>query len=153
MKNFIFASTLLVILSTAEIAFAECVTITNPDGGTQTRCQSNNQQQNTISYSNHNENVIKEIYRSVLGREADAGGLAYWKIRLDAGVPESAIRAAFGYSAEGASLVNSLYVQYLGRNAEEAGLHYWMGVLGSHGLGVVQYHIMYSDESRRRNGI
>ncbi|EWY36287.1 hypothetical protein N825_28870 [Skermanella stibiiresistens SB22] len=47
-----------------------------------------------------NTNFVKTLYRNVLDREAEPGGLANWRSALDAGVDRSDIVLAFSESAE-----------------------------------------------------
>lgn len=44
--------------------------------------------------------LIKTLYLNVLGREADAGGRAYWQAQLDAGMTEAELLMAFTESPE-----------------------------------------------------
>lgn len=47
-----------------------------------------------------NSAFVDRVYRNVLGRPADSGGLAYWTGRLAAGVPRGQVMASFSQSSE-----------------------------------------------------
>jgi len=80
---------------------------------------------------------IQEIYIGLLGRAADAEGLAYWQAEIDGGVltieelranivNEQAEYASGLGTLSRAQLVNTLYNNLFNRDAEEAGLEYWV---------------------------
>lgn len=90
--------------------------------------------------------LMRDFYRGFLGREADAGGAAYW-----AGVAETFVERGFtdldlalllsrafvaSGELEAAALtdpqfVRSMYVGYLGREPDVAGLAYWTAFLAA----------------------
>jgi len=85
---------------------------------------------------------IQEIYIGLLGRAADAEGLAYWQAEIDGGVltieelranivNEQAEYASGLGTLSRAQLVNTLYNNLFNRDAEEAGLEYWVNGDGS----------------------
>ncbi len=47
-----------------------------------------------------NTAFVNRVYQNVLGRTADANGLAYWKARLDGGMPRGQVMANFSQSTE-----------------------------------------------------
>ena len=68
-----------------------------------------------------NASYVDKLYQNVLGREGEAGGVAYWNQQLDNGsVSKAAALAAFATLPEGASNVASLiangipYTEYVG---------------------------------------
>lgn len=63
-----------------------------------------------------NQAFVSGVYRDLLGREADAGGLSYWGSALDRGVSRTQLVHAFWVSAEHRSNeVTSYYTNYLHR--------------------------------------
>jgi len=85
---------------------------------------------------------IQEIYVGLLGRAADAEGLAYWTAEIDGGVltieqlranivNEQAEYATGLGSLTRAQLVNSLYNNLFNRDADDTGLEYWVNGAGS----------------------
>ncbi|MGD9661203.1 MAG: hypothetical protein AB7U63_08010 [Porticoccaceae bacterium] len=88
------------------------------------------------------ENAIQEIYLGLLGRPADAAGLAYWANDVDnngmslAGVRFNIVNEQPEYEDVFGGLsrsqtVNQLYLNLFNRNAEPAGLEYWVNGGGS----------------------
>lgn len=82
---------------------------------------------------------VSALYRTVLGRDADAAGRAYWVGRIAAGVSfESVSAELYGspeyYAAHGSSAagyVRALYDDLLHRAPDTAGSAYWVGQLTS----------------------
>lgn len=72
---------------------------------------------------------IKDLYREVLGREADSGGLAYWAQRTVAGGRTPVARDFYQSVESRRTRVEGLYRKLLGRGPDGAGLGYWIGVL------------------------
>ena len=90
---------------------------------------------------------VATIYREVLGREADAGGLEFWAGRAVAtSVVE--VRMAIANSPEGEARVKDIYRDVLGREADAGGLDYWTDILGETALNFVKANIANSDEAR-----
>ena len=78
-----------------------------------------------------NQRFVEQAYLDLLGRPAEAAGLAYWAGALDAGTA-SRVGVALGieYSQEGRTvLVQTLYQRYLQRPAEPAAVTTWVGYL------------------------
>ncbi len=85
---------------------------------------------------------VSLLYRSTLGRDADAGGRAYWVERVQAGLPLSEVAVLFHAADEyrrraggtDEAWIAVLYDELLGRRADAAGLAYWTGLLrdGTH---------------------
>jgi hypothetical protein len=66
---------------------------------------------------------VCRLYPDLLGRGADAQGLAGWTALLAGGVPRSSVPAGLQASPEGrAHLVGTFYGRYLGRPADGSGL-------------------------------
>jgi hypothetical protein len=78
------------------------------------------------------EQFVRQQYYDFLGREPDAGGLAYWAGLLDAGtVTRAQVTAQYVFSDEYQNNVGSvarLYYAYLGRLPDAGGFEYWVGV-------------------------
>jgi spore germination protein YaaH len=76
---------------------------------------------------------VAQVYRDVLGREADPGGLQGWVAALRAGqVSRSGLVRAFEYSPEGMSRrAAALYSEILGRGPDPGGLANWTAALSS----------------------
>ena len=70
---------------------------------------------------------VKNLYRSLLGREGDSAGVANWVARLQSGVARSVVVASFLASDEwNGRLIASYYRNWLGRDPDSAGLAYWV---------------------------
>ncbi len=72
---------------------------------------------------------VDEMYRTILGRGADAAGLAFWRAELDAGVSPAVLAAQFVTSAEfdgTVAPVTRLYDAVLGRLPDRDGLRFWL---------------------------
>lgn len=81
-----------------------------------------------------NEVWLRDLYRKLLLREADAGGLSHWLQRLAAGTPRAQVALAFYQSTETARVrVDRLYRDLLGRPAEPAGLAHWAPIVLARG--------------------
>ncbi len=82
-------------------------------------------------------NPLTELYVATFGRMPDAGGLAYWQGRLDAGMTLGEIAQSFFAQPEaqaafaGGNLVETVYQHTLGRAPDAAGFAYWTAELES----------------------
>jgi ELWxxDGT repeat protein len=93
-----------------------------------------------------NAGFVDRVYRNVLGRAPDSGGLAYWKGRLDAGMTRGQMMVAFSESPEYRSLithevyVTMLYVGMLRRAPDAGGFSSWVSYLdaGNPGPALIQ---------------
>jgi hypothetical protein len=65
---------------------------------------------------------IKGLYRSVLGREADAEGLRTYSLALLEGWSLSKVREALAESPEAGDAIHRLYEEVLARRADEGGI-------------------------------
>lgn len=73
---------------------------------------------------------IAALYRDVLGRPADAGGLAGWMQAVQRGASRNAVALAFASShEENIRLVTGAYEGFLGRAPDEAGGNSWVNTL------------------------
>lgn len=78
---------------------------------------------------------VRQLYRNVLGREADAAGAGHWEAVLAGGAARGQVVLGFSESGElqrrSGPTVQALmlYVGLLGRDPDPEGLRYWEGVL------------------------
>lgn len=87
-------------------------------------------------FSNLRADFLTDVYSSLLGRAADAEGVATWQAQFEAGATRGEVIGAIAGSAEAANVsnedfVSALYTSALGRDAEEAGLNNWVSQLAS----------------------
>ncbi len=54
-----------------------------------------------------NSQFVDKLYHNVLGRDGEAGGIAYWNGRLDSGVSKAEVLAGFSESAENVTGVSA----------------------------------------------
>ena len=86
----------------------------------------------TVQVENVDDRVhfVRELYRVVLGRDADAAGRNHWVGFLLAGIPRDAVVRGFWESAEHRGIqVDGMYRVYLGRDADAAGRAGWVDQL------------------------
>jgi streptogramin lyase len=89
------------------------------------------------------------LYADVLGRSADAAGLAFWQQTAQGGMSGAALAEAFLDSREANQrLVDRSYAEDLGRPADPAGAAAWVEALASHRLtpARVEQMILASEE-------
>jgi hypothetical protein len=88
------------------------------------------------------EQLVVQLYREQLGREADPEGAAYWASRLAGGTSEADVRRAMAEAKEGQDIqlesATAAYRSALGRNPEQAGIQYWLSRAQTEGLGADQ---------------
>lgn len=73
---------------------------------------------------------VDAIYQTVLQRDPDPAGRAYWISRLNTGTPLLAVAKSIAKSYEGwSNSVNDTYEIALDRAADPTGLQYWTGAL------------------------
>jgi uncharacterized repeat protein (TIGR01451 family) len=94
------------------------------------------------------QRFISELYRDLLGRPIDAGGLAHWSAMLAGGASRSEIAAGIEASQEYREVeVKGLYQRYLHRDVEADALAYWTQFLASgHSLEDLSAQLVGSDE-------
>ena len=74
--------------------------------------------------------VIEGLYHTILGRDADPAGLAYWDAQLQAGKSAAQVAGQFFQSPEYTTdVVESYYTTYLGRAGDPAGVASWVAKL------------------------
>ena len=91
----------------------------------------------TMKYGNLSDtDFITLVYRSVLGRDPDLGGLQYYQYYLGShqltrsAVFDQFLRSSeYGTRSAPQSYANLLYMGFLRRSADTAGLTYWAGAL------------------------
>lgn len=70
---------------------------------------------------------VESVYKLLLNRTAETGGVTYWAGRLAAGVSRGAVAQGIVNSQENnTQLINDDYFHYLGRAADANGLAYWL---------------------------
>ncbi len=72
---------------------------------------------------------LNELYREVLGRNADSSGLATYSMEIANGTSLASIRQILAQSPEAQNDLNGLYNQVFGRNADAGGLATYTGEL------------------------
>jgi hypothetical protein len=78
------------------------------------------------------QQFLGQLYLDLLGRPADAAGLASWETALDGGLSRAQVVQEILQTPEYQSeVVNGLYEQLLHRAADPAGLAYWLSALAS----------------------
>jgi Ca2+-binding RTX toxin-like protein len=78
------------------------------------------------------QEIIKQLYRDVFGREADSGGLQISSNQLASGVMTyEQIRQFYAYSPEGKDKINQIYQDVLWRAADQGGLDYYRNSLAT----------------------
>jgi hypothetical protein len=82
--------------------------------------------------NNTEEERIKQLYRQVLGREADPDGLQHHLNILRSGQQTfEQIRAGMASGQESRNNINNLYRQYLNRDADPGGMEHHVNLLAS----------------------
>jgi uncharacterized protein YkwD len=108
-----------------------------------------------------NSAFVDRVYRNVLGRAADSGGLSYWVSQLNSGaLTRGDVMLNFSESAEyrwatwARTDVVMAYLGFLRRSPDAGGLDYWMGMLYSgQGMGGLISGFLNSAEYRQRLGL
>jgi len=79
-----------------------------------------------------NAAFVNSLYFTLLGRQADSSGLAFWQQRLANGESRAAVIDGYLFSSESASLaVNSFYNAFLHRAGDSANVASWVSSLAS----------------------
>lgn len=90
------------------------------------------------SQNNTNEIIVKRAYRGLLNREPDAGGMAAWTSRLDAGLSVRDLISLIAQSdefyrlhptAKTETFIDNMYREVLGREADGEGFMGWKSAL------------------------
>jgi len=92
---------------------------------------------------------VTEIYRDLLGRNPDPGGLATFSAELAGGTSLATVRQQFAASPEAQNDLNALYRQVFGRDADASGLATYTGLLANgSSLAAVQLILAQSPEAQ-----
>lgn len=99
---------------------------------------------------------VKLLYKNILGREYDTGGLRTWVNALDNGVPAKAVVSSFFDSREyknkkksDAQFLIDCYSGYLHRKPDKSGTTHWTKVLATKGRSAVLNGFGNSAEFKR----
>lgn len=96
---------------------------------------------------------VRQSYRDVLGREADAGGLASWAAARERGLTPGRFATSLVGSAESRSrLAAALYTDLLGRAPDSAGRAFWADQLRTVSLPTVRARFLATAEVLARAG-
>lgn len=102
--------------------------------------------------------VVNKLYQDTLGRDGDAGGVAFWVGRLRGGWSVARVAASFYASDEyfegfgessNATWIGDLYEKVLLRPAKQADTDYWVSEVQAKGRGNVALRIYQSSESAK----
>lgn len=76
---------------------------------------------------------VQNLYKNILQREGETGGINYWLAQADAGMSASDMTKDFIYSTEGqhVTAIVRLYDVFFNRAPDSAGLSYWVSALSS----------------------
>ena len=98
------------------------------------------------------ENRITQLYREVLSRNPDRGGLRTYTQRVLDGWDYRRVRRDLARSPEARDRINQLYREILGRNADRGGLrNYQRHLENGWSLRQVREELIRSPEARSRN--
>ncbi|WP_051050570.1 DUF4214 domain-containing protein [Pseudanabaena sp. PCC 6802] len=101
--------------------------------------------------NNNYYNDINDLYRQILGRNADRAGLDNYSRNLNSGWSLTQVRRDLAYSSESANSINRVYLQVLGRNVDPGGLETQRSFLANGGsLDQLRRNLASSDEARNR---
>jgi hypothetical protein len=97
------------------------------------------------------EGWVRALYRSVLLREPDAAGTAFWASQVRGGAPLAQLAQGIYLSLESnARRVDALYAALLGRGTDPAGRDYWAQYLVDQDDIVLASQLVASDEYHAR---
>jgi subtilisin-like proprotein convertase family protein len=101
------------------------------------------------------EAYVDAVYQDFLGRSADAGGLAFWRGRLDRGVETRAsfVRQMARSNEYAVKIVTRSYADVLGRAPDPSGRSFWANRV-RHGMApsVLVLNLIASNEFLNRSG-
>ena len=91
---------------------------------------------------------VDAVYRDLLGRPADGGGLVYWTSLLDNGMPPTSFTRQIAVAPEWIGhTVDVLYNEVFGRAPDPSGRNYWINVIGAgNRVAAVASNLYGSDE-------
>jgi hypothetical protein len=100
------------------------------------------------------QDFVDQVYRDLLHRAPDAGGLANWSRSIDSG---SLNRQEFVLDIRGSDeglrvQVNDLYVRFLRRNADQTAFNSWIGFLSRNSTEELEARILASPEYFQTQG-
>ncbi len=96
-------------------------------------------------------NDIDQVFRAVIGRNADRSGLRFYSRRMDSGWSIDQVREHLAYSPAAQRAINEIYREILGRNAEPEGLDLYSRRLARDwSLRQVRHEIADSKEAKNR---
>jgi hypothetical protein len=98
---------------------------------------------------------VREVYRTMFGREAEQAGEDYWSDLLDRGVPRITMTCYFAYHPEFlAAWLTSSYQAYLGRDPDQSAIDHFAGELAAGRLSsmLIDVVILGSEEYLERSG-
>lgn len=102
------------------------------------------------------QGFVKQAYRDVLGREADAAGLNWWTGQLRSGaLDRSGLMRRLVVSHEGATrAATDMYSEILGRASDPAGLAIWVARISGQAVGLKDARARFwaSPERQARSG-
>ncbi|HXT57217.1 MAG TPA: DUF4214 domain-containing protein, partial [Pirellulales bacterium] len=82
-----------------------------------------------------NQRFVSEVYRDLLDRGVDPGGLGFWSGKVDGGLDHRLFASDFMTNGPeyATSIIQQAYQTYLHRAADSGGLNYFLGVLADGG--------------------
>jgi hypothetical protein len=103
------------------------VSLSQPTGGAVLGSQTHMLATITTEVGTPSQRYVGEVYQTLLLREPDQGGVAYWSALLDAGMRRDVVAASLTHSAEyyQTNVIKPAYQKYLNRSADAAGLAFW----------------------------
>lgn len=85
----------------------------------------------TLTDQDHVATFVKAAYQTMLHRNVDAGGLAYWGNAIRNGMSRAQFASTLSSSTEFRSdVVSHMYTTFLHRPADSGGVSYWVGRIG-----------------------
>lgn len=96
---------------------------------------------------------VRDVYRDVLGREAERGGLGNWSRQVTRGGDSlQDVREGIANSQEAQNQINQIYQDVLGRDVDASGLETWRESLeDGESINDVRRAIERSEEARNKN--
>jgi hypothetical protein len=86
----------------------------------------------TLADQDNYATFVKAAYQTLLGRNVDANGLAYWSGAMRNGMSPSQFASTITSSTEYRSnLVSRMYQPYLHRSSDSGGVSYWVGQIAN----------------------
>jgi hypothetical protein len=76
------------------------------------------------------DDYLRDLYRTFFNRDPDAGGLAYWRGELNAGMPREVVLVSFMFSPEFAAFTRGLFGESAVRSEISTVVDFYRGMLG-----------------------